>query len=415
MRPAPLDLPRLLLSIIALVGLIALSLWILRPFLVATLWAVMIAVACWPLLRILQERLWQRRGLAVAVMLVGILLVFVVPLALAVLTIVDHAEDIVRLSRSLAAADLRDPPGWLAQVPLLGDRLSDLWRNLMAGGVEPLLSRAAPHVGQAVQWLVGQAGTAGLLLVQFLLTLLIAALLFAQGEAAAALVQRFAQRLAGERGLESVRLAAQAIRGVALGVVVTALVQALVGGIGLAIAGVPLAALLTAAMFILCVAQVGAGPIMIPAVIWMYATGDVVWGTVLLVWTVFVLTMDNVLRPWLIKRGADLPLLLIFAGVIGGLLSLGIVGIFVGPVVLAVAYRLLEAWLDAPAAEPGDPPARAPEAAPAASGVADATPAQVPTEGPRAGSSAPSAPVTSGEAAGGAPGGDAPAGRPAAS
>ena len=141
----------------------------------------------------------------------------------------------------------------------------------------------------------------------------------------------------------------------ALGVGITALVQSLLGGIGLAIAGVPFATILTALMFMLCIAQLGPTLVLAPAVVWLYWSGDTGWGTFLLVWTVIVGTMDNFLRPLLIKQGADLPLLLILAGVIGGLLAFGLVGIFVGPVVLAVAYTLLEAWLgdDLPAASRG--------------------------------------------------------------
>lgn len=142
------------------------------------------------------------------------------------------------------------------------------------------------------------------------------------------------------------RLAGQAIRGVALGVVVTALVQALLGGIGLAVVGVPYAVMLTVVMFILAIVQVGVVPVLVPAVVWLFWTGSATSGTVLLVWTLLVIPVDNILRPILIKKGADLPLLLIFAGVIGGLLAFGIVGLFVGPVVLAVAYTLFTAWIN---------------------------------------------------------------------
>ena len=138
----------------------------------------------------------------------------------------------------------------------------------------------------------------------------------------------------------------------ALGVGVTAIVQAVVGGIGLAIAGVPFAALLTAVMFMFCIVQIGPTLVLAPAVIWVFWSGSTGWGIFLLIWTLVVGTMDNFLRPWLIKRGADLPLLLIFAGVIGGLLGFGLVGIFVGPVMLAVSYTLMVAWLDDPEPKP---------------------------------------------------------------
>jgi predicted PurR-regulated permease PerM len=185
-----------------------------------------------------------------------------------------------------------------------------------------------------------------LVFVQFLLTVVLSAVMYAGGEQAAATVRRFGWRLAGERGESSVRLAGQAIRGVALGVGVTAIVQSLLGGMGLAVAGVPFAAILTALMFMMCIAQLGPILVLLPAVIWLYWSGETGWGTFLLVWTLLVGSLDNFLRPILIRKGADLPLLLILAGVIGGLIGFGLVGIFVGPVVLAVAYTLLESWLN---------------------------------------------------------------------
>jgi len=190
---------------------------------------------------------------------------------------------------------------------------------------------------------------------QFLLTVAIAAILFATGETVAEGVRRFGRRLAGVHGENSVILAGQAIRGVALGVVVTAFVQAALGGIGLAVAGVPFATILTAIMFLLCVAQIGPGLVLLVGVGWLYWNGDVGWATALLVWSIMVGTVDNFIRPVLIKKGADLPLLLILTGVIGGLIAFGMVGIFIGPMLLAVSYRLLEAWVCQEPAEPVPP------------------------------------------------------------
>ena len=157
-----------------------------------------------------------------------------------------------------------------------------------------------------------------MMIVQFLLTVIIAAILYSGGEPAADAVRRFSRRLAGQQGDDVTVLAARAIRGVALGVVGTALIQSVLGGIGLAVSGVPAAAVLTAIMFILCIAQLGPVLVLVPAVIWLYWSGQTLWGTVLLAFTIVAATLDNFLRPYLIKKGADLPLLLIFAGVIGG-------------------------------------------------------------------------------------------------
>jgi predicted PurR-regulated permease PerM len=185
------------------------------------------------------------------------------------------------------------------------------------------------------------------MLIQFLLTTIITAIMFAKGESTRDGILLFANRLAGGRGRDAAILAGKTIRGVVLGVVGTALIQTAMGGIGLWITGVPAAALITAVMFFLCLAQLGPALVLAPAVAWQYWSGHTGMGTTLLVISIITVASDNVIRPLLIKRGANLPLLLIFAGVIGGLLAFGIVGIFIGPVVLAVVYTLLSAWVSA--------------------------------------------------------------------
>ena len=346
MTDIPRDLARTTLAVLFIVGLIAVSLWILRPFLPPLIWATMIVVATWPLMLRAQERLWRRRSLAVVVMTIVLLLVFVVPFSLAVGVIVANSNEITGWAQSLGGLKLPAPPDWLQTLPFVGDKAATAWRDLAASGPEELAQKIAPYARNVAHWFVAEVGSFGIMTAQFLLTVVIAAILFARGETAAAGVRRFGLRLAGTHGESVVRLAGQAIRGVALGVVVTAFVQAVLAGIGLAVAGIPLAAVLTAVMFILGVAQIGPVPVLVCAIAWLYWKGDTGWATALLVWSFFVGSLDNILRPFLIKKGADLPLLLILAGVIGGLLAFGLVGIFVGPVVLAVAYTLARAWVD---------------------------------------------------------------------
>jgi predicted PurR-regulated permease PerM len=355
----PLDLTRTTFQLLALGVLIASSFWILRPFLVALAWATTIVVATWPVLLYAQAWLGGRRSLAVALMTIALLLILVVPLYFGVATIVENAEQIVRWSQSLATLAIPQPPAWVGALPVVGSKLAAFWQQLAAGGPGELSARLSPLARKLVLWFVSNIGSAGLLLVQFLLTVIIAAILYANGETAARGADRFARRLAGPQGENAVHLAAQAIRGVSLGVVVTAILQSGLAGIGLAVVGVPFATILTALMFILCVAQVGPGLVLIPAVIWVYMQNGAVWGTGLLVWAIFCGTFDNFLRPLLIRRGADLPLLLIFAGVIGGLIAFGVIGLFIGPVVLAVAYTLLADWVSesAPSDESAPPPA----------------------------------------------------------
>jgi predicted PurR-regulated permease PerM len=340
------DLTRTTLGVLCIAALVAGSFWILRPFVGALIWATMIVVATWPMLNTVERMLGGRRGPATAVMSLALLLVLIVPLLLAIGTIAGNAGTIASWTKALVAAGIPEVPGWLVRIPLVGERLTAEWNEYAAGGVAVVMQRIEPYIAPAAQWVAGEVGSVGGALVQFLLTVVISAVLYSNGEVAARTMRRFGARLAGERGENAIVLGGQAIRGVALGVVVTAVAQSVLGGIGLAVAGVPFAALLTAVMFMLCLAQLGPLIVLVPALVWLYWTGSTGAAVVLLVFTLVAGTMDNFLRPYLIKKGADLPLLLIFAGVIGGILSLGLIGIFVGPVILAVTYTLFEAWID---------------------------------------------------------------------
>lgn len=333
------------MQLLALGALIATCFWILRPFLIAFAWATMVAIATWPFFLHLQAWLGGRRSLAVALMSVALLLVLVVPSYFAVTAIAENAEEIGRWSQALATLAVPQPPAWIESLPVVGTRLAARWGQVASSAPDELVARIAPYGRKLALWFVGQVGSMGLLLLQFLLTVIIVAILYANGETAAGAAERFARRLAGAQGENAVRLAAQAIRSVALGIVVTAIVQSGLAGIGLAVVGAPFAVVLTAIVFVLCILQLGPALVMIPVAVWVYSTAGGLWGTGFLVWALFCGLLDNFLRPLLIRHGADLPLLLVFAGVLGGLIAFGVIGLFVGPVVLAVAYTLLVAWM----------------------------------------------------------------------
>src|SRR5215212_3623714 len=339
------DLARATLSVLVIGLLVVTCLWILKPFLAAIVWATMVVVATWPTMMALQARLGGRRWLAITIMTAAMLMVLVVPLAFAAVAVFDNAQSFSGWIMTAANAPLPGPPAWLTSVPLVGAKLAGEWQQVAATSQDELMTRGAPYAIALAQWFAAQIGGIGLLLVQFLLTIVITALLYATGEQAGAGMCRFARRLAAERGEQSVVLAGQAIRAVALGIVVTAVVQSVVAGIGLALCGIPYATVLTSIILMLCMLQIGSFPVLVPAVGWLYWSGHGVAAAVLLVWTIVTAALDNVLRPVLIKRGADLPLPLIFAGAIGGLAGLGLIGLFVGPVILAVTYRLLERWV----------------------------------------------------------------------
>ncbi len=307
MTEPPRDLTRTTLVVLVVGVLILCSLWVVRPFLPATVWAVTIVVATWPLLLRVQRVLWHSRALAVAVMALVILLVFVVPFWLATATILARADQLMGLAQAAAAFRVPAAPQWVHDLPLIGQQLADSWTHLQDSSLSQLAPRLAPYAGGLTQWFIGLIGSFGALVVQFLLTVIIAAILHANGEAAARLVIRCGHRLAGSRGQQVTILAGHAIRAVAIGVMVTALVESLVGGIGLRLAGVPLATVLTAVMFVFCLAQAGPGVVLIPAVIWMYAFRDAGHATLLLVVSLLAIVVDNVLRPAADPQGGRPP------------------------------------------------------------------------------------------------------------
>ena len=339
------DVARITFQLFALGVLIAATFWILRPFLIPATWAITIVVATWPLRTWIEARLGGHRGLAAAAMTVALVLVFAAPVSFIVMTLLATVGHFTEWSQSLATITLPPPPAWLEGIPAIGAKLAERWRGLAAAGTEEVSAFVASYARGLTIALLALIGNVGRLLIDMLLTIIIAGILYVTGDTAAHGAMRFARRLAGRHGESSVHLAGQAVRAVALGVVVTAIVQSGLAGLGLAIAGLPFVAVLTVVMFILSIAQVGPGPVLLAVVIAVFIKRGVAWGTALLVWAIVCSVIDNVLRPVLIKRGADLPLLLIFAGVVGGLIAFGVIGLFIGPVVLAVAHALMVAWV----------------------------------------------------------------------
>ncbi len=346
MSDRKIDLTGVTLKVLFICGLLVASFWILQPFLPALVWATTLVIATWPVMLAVQGYAGNSRAVAVVIMIAGLLLVLIVPIWLAANTIFTNLDDIGDLSRKLLTFQMPKPPAWLASIPLIGAGASDAWNSMSMVSLQDLAPRVAPYIGEATKWFAAAAGSLGTMLIHFVLTAGISAVMYASGEKVALAVIAFGRRLGGSRGEMAVRLAGKAIGSVALGVVVTAFAQTLVSGIGLAIAGTPFAAILTALILVLCLIQLGPGLVLIPAVIWMYYAGDPLWATVLLIFTVVATTIDQFIRPILIRRGADLPILLIIGGVIGGLIAFGILGMFIGPTVLAVAYTLLKAWME---------------------------------------------------------------------
>lgn len=341
--PYRIDLLQILIIVSFFTLMFIACFWVVEPFILGFAWASMAVIATWPVLLWLERLFGGRRGPAVAVMTLLLILLLLIPVGMLINSVLDNGVTIINWfnTQRLSLPQLDG----LKHIPLVGERLYNGWQNMLHNGAPALLSKIQPYLGKTASWFFNQAIHVGRFLLHCGLMLLFSALLYYRGEAFARSVRHLAFRIGAERGDAATLLAAQAIRAVALGVVVTALVQSTLGGIGLALAGVPYTMLLSMAMFILCVAQLGPLLVLVPAVVWLYFDDNLLWTIILAIWSGLIATLDSVLRPFLIRMGADLPLLLILCGVIGGLLAFGLIGLFIGPVVLAVSYRLILVWV----------------------------------------------------------------------
>ena len=316
---------------------------VLSPFIPALVWAAIVVVATWPLLLRLERFCRGRRRLAIALLSFGLLLVIVLPVTLLLSTLINWAPRLRDLVTQWLAGPLPMPPEWLGRLPF-GDRMVLAWQQAIAQSPDSWVAQIRPYALQSAQWVGTHIGALGSFALQFVLALVLIVLMYVHGDALAALVRRVAHRVGGARGEDSVVMASEAMSAIAAGVVLTALVLAILSGLGLWIAGVPGAGVLMSIVFVLCIVQLGPLFVLVPAIVWLFWRGDTAWGVALAVWAMSLSAGDGFLRAWLIQRGARLPFLLILGGVIGGLLAFGVAGIFIGPILLAVALQLLNSW-----------------------------------------------------------------------
>jgi predicted PurR-regulated permease PerM len=324
-------------------GLIVWCFMIARPFLVPVVWGAIIAVAIFGGYERLRTALGGRRITAAVLITLLMLILLVVPSVLLGSSLVNGARDAVNAFQS-GELYIPPPPGSVAGWPLIGEPIARTW-TLASQNLEEALRQASPLLKGFGAWLLSAAAGAGLALFQFVLAIIIAGALLANSGAASRATRAVAKRLAGDRGLEFVGVAEQTVRSVASGILGVALIQALLAGLGFLVAGVPAAGLLTLICLIFGVIQLGVVIVLIPVVIYLFSTADTVTAVGFLIWTILVAPVDNILKPILLGRGVDVPMLIIFVGAIGGFLNAGIIGLFIGAVVLALGYKLFLAWV----------------------------------------------------------------------
>lgn len=316
---------------------------VLRPFASALLWAVVLCFSSWPLFQRLLKLLRGRRTWAALVMALGMILVMLLPVFVVGATLSDNVKELTAATRTWIDAGPPASPAWFEKVPVVGHQAAERWQVLATDSTK--LVEAAKRLIEPVASSLLIAGVAiGSGLLQLTLSIFIAFFLFRDGVAVAERLTTGVQQIGGERGMHLLEVAGNTVRGVVYGILGTGLVQAVMAGIGFLIAGVPGAALLALLTFFLSVVPVGPPLVWLPAALWLFHQGSTGWGIFMLIWGVLVSSVDNVVKPWLISQGSDLPFILIFFGVLGGALMFGFIGVFIGPTLLAVGYRLVVEW-----------------------------------------------------------------------
>lgn len=317
---------------------------VLRPFVSALLWAVVLSFATWPVYQRLLRLLGHRRGLAAFVMAAAMILIVLVPVIIVGATLAENIQSFTAAARKWIENGPPAPPEWLGKLPIVGKTVVDYWHN-MATDTSKIWGELRAVLEPLSAFLLKIAMGVGSGLLELAMSVFIAFFLFRGGGTASVRVAEAAERIGGERGRHLLTIAGNTVRGVVYGILGTALVQALVAGIGFLIAGVPNVALLSLLTFFCSIVPVvGTGIVWVPAAIWLFGQGSPGWGVFMIAWGIGVGSLDNFVKPWLISQGSDMPFILIFFGVIGGALTFGFIGFFLGPTLLAVGYRLVQEW-----------------------------------------------------------------------
>ncbi|MNO52898.1 putative inner membrane protein [compost metagenome] len=334
---------RLLIQIL-LLALLGAGLWVMAPFISALLWGAILAFASWPLMRLLTRAFGGRETLAASVLTSAWILIVALPLVLLGFNVADHIRDATAFVRDVQMDGLPDAPAWLGSVPLVGERLVNGWNSLDQQGAA-LLASIKPHLGQVGNWLLARSAQIGSGVLELTLSLVFVFFFYRDGPRLSAFVLRLLYRLMGERAEYYLGLVAGTVQRVVNGVIGTAAAQGLLAMIGFLIAGVPGAIVLGLVTFMLSLIPMGPPLAWIPATAWLAWKGEYGMAVFLGIWGTFIISgVDNVLKPYLISRGGNLPLVIVLLGVFGGLIAFGFIGLFIGPTLLAVGYSLLLDW-----------------------------------------------------------------------
>jgi predicted PurR-regulated permease PerM len=320
---------------------------IVAPFVSIVVWALIIAIAMDSPFDRLCARCGGRRSLAATLVVVLAMIAFAVPTVMLSETLVSGAH---AFARDLAEGNVKvpAPAASVREWPIVGERVFESWQ-LASQNLGEAVVRLRPQLEAISRWLLHAAGSAGAGILQLFASLVIAGVMLARSEGRQKAILRFASRLAGEvRGPEFARLTNATVQSVVQGILGVALIQTTLAGLGFMVAGIPAAGLWALLVLVAAVVQLPVALVMLPPIFLAFSSMGTVAAVAFSVWCLAVSLIDNVLKPILFGRGVEVPMLVIFLGAIGGMLSMGIVGLFLGAVVLALGYELFRAWLEMP-------------------------------------------------------------------
>jgi predicted PurR-regulated permease PerM len=371
-----------LLGLLVLFSLLIGGFFILKPFMTALMWSIVLGFSLWPAQRLLTKWFRGRRTLAAIFVAIIIAVLLTGPMILLGIRLAEDASTLGKTTHSWISSFPDHPPAWMERIPLLGTEISAKWsqynprewmerieksadstppkalpvdENSSMTNKDSVITSAqidvqfpeliGKLVGFTKSWLPGATLSIGRGFVQILLSIILTFFILRDGQALGTRLKRAASRIAGLRGHRLMNVAGKTVRGVVYGIIGTAVAQGLLAGIGFAMAGVPSAVLLGVLTFFFSVVPFGPPLIWVPASLWLFSIDRTGWGIFLLIWGVFIVSsVDNIIKPYLISHGSKIPFIIVFMGVIGGALAFGLVGVFLGPTLLGVTYKIIEEW-----------------------------------------------------------------------
>ena len=332
------------ITLAVLIVLIAGCYLVLQPFLTAVIWAIVLCCTTWPAFTRLQRALRGRVTLPALLLTLAVAFVLLAPFVIVGISLAENANQLLAVGNRMIAEGPPEPPAWVAQIPLVGERVQAYWASI-AHDSASFLADLAKYIQplQALALASGAALAHGVL--QLALSVLIPFFFYRDGHALSQRLNASVGRIAADRGLHLVAVAVSTMRGVVYGILGTALAQGVLAAVGFWLAGVPAAPLLGLATFFLSPVPIGPPLVWAPAAFWLFANDHAGWGAFILIWGVAVVSsVDNFIKPLIISRGSNLPFILVLLGVLGGVIAFGFIGVFLGPTLLAIGFELIHDW-----------------------------------------------------------------------